>query len=304
MLVHRTKRTLGSGAATEEICIYLVPELCFMMGLTDSLKNDFRVMKEIAEHTRLKPNQRQSNIEKFLTQLNGNPEAIKIWSAWGLTLSNKNMTTHGRVLPPVSLHFGQNYKETVKRGDWGKAATTHHVLRAAQKIDKWALIYPARASANVREFHEELLKQCQPLGLLIKRGRTIEINDDKTETFVNQIRDLPNGAQLVVVVFCGPQRADKYAAVKKLCCIEKPVASQVILQKTLNNPKRLRSVVQKIALQINCKLGGELWGVQMNSENMVVGIGNIQITFFIILKHFQLYSLQKWPKVSQLLSVH
>ena len=52
----------------------------------------------------------------------------------------------------------------------------------------------------------------------------------------------------------GPQRADKYSAVKKLCCIESPVASQIILQKTLSNPKRLRSVVQKIALQINVSL--------------------------------------------------
>ena len=109
--------------------------------------------------------------------------------------------------------------------------------------------------------------------------------------FFHSIRDLPAGAQLVVVVMVGPQRADKYSAVKKLCCIESPVASQIILQKTLNNPKRLRSVVQKIALQINvslyiqvsaifyhffvplqCKLGGELWGIKMEHENMVIGM--------------------------------
>ena len=78
MLVHRTKRA----AVQEEICIYLVPELCFMMGLSETLKNDFRVMKEIGENTRLQPNQRQANIEKFLVQLKGNPEAVQIWSSW------------------------------------------------------------------------------------------------------------------------------------------------------------------------------------------------------------------------------
>lgn len=249
MLVHRTKRA----AVEEEICIYLVPELCFMMGLTESLKSDFRVMKEIGDVTRLQPNQRQTNIEKFLLQLKGTPEALKIWSSWGLQLSTKNLCTTGRVLPPVSLFFGQNYKETATRGDWGKAATTHHVLKA-EKINKWALIYPDKASATVREFHECLLQQCKNLGLVIGRAKTIEIKNDKTETYVNTIRDLPSGAQLVVVVMVGPQRADKYSAVKKLCCLESPVASQVILQKTLNNPKRLRSVVQKIALQINVRL--------------------------------------------------
>ena len=99
----------------------------------------------------------------------------------------------------------------------------------------------------------------------------IDINNDKTETYISKIREL-NNAQLVVIIFCGPQRSDKYAAVKKLCCIEKPVPSQVCMQKTLSNPKKLRSVTQKIALQINCKLGGELWGIRVEQDVMFVGV--------------------------------
>jgi hypothetical protein len=33
----------------------LVPELCYITGMSDAMKNDFRVMKDIAEHTRLVP---------------------------------------------------------------------------------------------------------------------------------------------------------------------------------------------------------------------------------------------------------
>lgn len=33
----------------------------------------------------------------------------------------------------------------------------------------------------------------------------------------------------------------------------------MIIGKTIGDPKKLRSVVQKISLQINAKLGGELW---------------------------------------------
>ena len=50
----------------------------------------------------------------------------------------------------------------------------------------------------------------------------------------------------------------RYSAVKKLCCVEMPVASQVVIAKTIMNEKRLTSVAQKIILQINCKLGGEV----------------------------------------------
>ena len=75
------------------------------------------------------------------------------------------------------------------------------------------------------------------------------------------------------------QRSDRYASVKKLCCIDMPVASQVILQKTLSNPKRQVSVVQKVALQINCKLGGQLWGIKSNYPNvMCVGIDSFHNT--------------------------
>jgi len=65
----------------------------------------------------------------------------------------------------------------------------------------------------------------------------------------------------------------RYAAVKKCCYIERPVANQVINVKTISQEKRLMSVAQKVALQINAKLGGELWGcITPFQQMMVVGI--------------------------------
>lgn len=72
---------------------------------------------------------------------------------------------------------------------------------------------------------------------------------------------------------------------KKLCCVEKPVASQVINFKTISNEKKVSSVVQKVALQINCKLGGELWGCKVPDKMgviMVVGVRSYKITRFSI----------------------
>ena len=41
--------------------------------------------------------------------------------------------------------------------------------------------------------------------------------------------------------------------------------------KTISNEKKVSSVVQKVALQINCKLGGELWGCEIPTKNLMVG---------------------------------
>ena len=70
-------------------------------------------------------------------------------------------------------------------------------------------------------------------------------------------------------------RDDRYNAVKKLTCVENPVPSQVINSKTISRPDKLRSIVTKIALQMNCKLGGELWAVKIPG----VRDSQIQVSF-------------------------
>ena len=41
------------------------------------------------------------------------------------------------------------------------------------------------------------------------------------------------------------------------------VPSQVVLGRTLGKKQMLMSVCTKIAIQLNCKLGGEVWAVEM-----------------------------------------
>lgn len=53
---------------------------------------------------------------------------------------------------------------------------------------------------------------------------------------------------------------------------------QVINGKTLD-PKKARSVVLKVALQINCKLGGELWGVK-------IPLVSVTLKFFFVVAVF------------------
>lgn len=48
----------------------------------------------------------------------------------------------------------------------------------------------------------------------------------------------------------------------RICCVENPVPSQVIIAKTISKPDKIKSVTEKIALQMNCKLGGALWALK------------------------------------------
>jgi aubergine-like protein len=267
LLIHYVKRS----GVEEPIQICLVPELCFLTGLSETQRADFKVMQDVSDFTRLKPTMRQDVFQKFIKSILDNPEAVKYWHDWGLTISPKNLRLQGRLLPPTTLHFGNGYKEAV-HGDWGKTATNRPVLTAVA-LEKWALIYPSNLERSVKSLTTTFQQQAPRLGMTVKPPKIIVLPNDKTELYLKAIRELPDDAQLVMAIFGGSQRADRYAALKKVCCLEKPLASQVIMQKTLANEKRLQSVVQKVALQVNCKLGGQLWGLRIPMPLlMVVGI--------------------------------
>jgi len=272
LLIHRMKRSeLPDG---QEISICLIPELCLLTGLTESQRNDFRVMKEVADFTRLKPTIRKERFDEFLKSLTDNKEAMQHWKEWGLKFANQTLKVKGRLMDQPTLYFGNNYKEQINRGgDWSRAATTKPVLTPIA-IDKWAIVVNEancfQALCNLKQGLETSAKK---LGITLKSPKIIKISDDRSETVVKAIREMPSGCELLVAIFGGAQRADRYAALKKICCIEKPMASQVVMQKTLMKDKNLSSVCAKLLLQMNCKRGGELWGIQIPLKSlMVIGI--------------------------------
>ncbi len=59
----------------------------------------------------------------------------------------------------------------------------------------------------------------------------------------------------------GQRRVCRYAAVKKKCYVEHGIPCQVLVANTLKcGLAKKKSIIQKIGLQVNAKLGGELWG--------------------------------------------
>ncbi len=65
----------------------------------------------------------------------------------------------------------------------------------------------------------------------------------------------------------------RYASIKKMGCCTYAVPTQVVVQKTLNNAKGLMSIATKVAIQLNCKIGGTPWLLRYPLKGMMtVGI--------------------------------
>ena len=91
LLVHKptVKEQRDSQRGQAEV-IYLVPELSFMTGLTEKARTDFRLMKDLATHTRITPAQRQQRLHQFAQSVNNHPTASQILSSWGLRLDTSS----------------------------------------------------------------------------------------------------------------------------------------------------------------------------------------------------------------------
>lgn len=73
-----------------------------------------------------------------------------------------------------------------------------------------------------------------------------------------------NSPQMIIFIIPKNNEVVVYQAIKRMCCINLAVPSQVITSKIIdpNNYGKLSSIVTKITAQVNVKLGGQLWGVR------------------------------------------
>lgn len=59
-----------------------------------------------------------------------------------------------------------------------------------------------------------------------------------------------------------------YGSIKKYLSSDFPVPSQCVLVRTLNKQGMMMTLATKIAMQMTCKLGGELWAVEIPVRNL------------------------------------
>ncbi|CAG5115063.1 unnamed protein product [Candidula unifasciata] len=274
LLLNKRKPPKGAPPGTkpdpEFLC--LIPELCYMTGLTEDIRKQFTVMKDLAIHTRVTPAQRKLAMKKFISSVNSSPEAQAELAIWGLQLDGSTISIAGRQLPQEKIIMGRKGFPAGPQADWSREIGRNELICPVNLVN-WGLFYTRKDSGRANDFARLMLSETRNLGISCQAPFRRELVNEKIDTLVQELRHSINDRVQLVVVINPTNRDDRYSAIKKVCCVESPVPSQVIISKTISKPDKMRSIVQKIALQINCKLGGELWSVKIPLQKlMVVGI--------------------------------
>lgn len=71
------------------------------------------------------------------------------------------------------------------------------------------------------------------MGIRVCPPDVIRLANDRTDTYVMTLKKIiTSGVQLVVAI-CPTARDDRYGAIKKICCADNPVPSQVCVDISL-----------------------------------------------------------------------
>nr|QOW64977.1 hypothetical protein [Lymnaea stagnalis] len=274
LLLNKRKPPRGAPAdfKLEPEFLCLIPELCYMSGLTDDIRSQFTVMKDLAAHTRVTPAQRQSAMRKFINSVNSNLEAKAQLAVWGLELDSSTISISGRLLPMEKIYMGKREFTAGPQADWSREACRNELISSVSLLN-WGIFFTRKDAVRANDFIKHLQSEAKNMGMSCNVPFRRELVNEKIDTLIQELRNSINERVQLVVIINPTNRDDRYSAIKKFCCVEAPVPSQVIISKTISRPDKLRSVVQKIALQINCKLGGELWSLSIPLQKlMVIGI--------------------------------
>ncbi|OCU01987.1 piwi-like protein 1 [Xenopus laevis] len=270
-LVHNPKKPRGPHNVPAGP-VLLIPEFCYLTGLTDRMRSDFNVMKDLAIYTRLAPEQREKSVGKFLNNIHKDDSVQKELQDWGLNFDSKLLPFAGRVAPAEKiLQAGKSADYNPQFADWSRELRGQTLLHV-KHLDNWILLYARRNYDAANTLTQNLFKVSGQMGIRMNKAVMMEV-EDTTDAYIKVLQQKVTPNVQMVVCLLSSNRKDKYDAIKKYLCVDCPVPSQCVLAKTLSKPQTVVSVATKIALQMNCKMGGELWTVEIPLKDlMIVGI--------------------------------
>jgi len=97
-------------------------------------------------------------------------------------------------------------------------------------LSQWAILYCSRDNSTAHSFCKQLSMCGKPLGMIIDQPINVKVEGTNIEAFVNALYNTiqcNNTLQLIVLIFPNI-REDRYNAIKRICCAEIGIPSQVL----------------------------------------------------------------------------
>ncbi|OXA45717.1 Protein piwi [Folsomia candida] len=263
-----TKRDIRRGDVGDKI---LPPEICYQTGLNDEMRSNFRLMKDLAGHLHMAPQQRIQQTVQFVRRMIESEEVTSELLAWGMRIQGVPCEIPGRLLDQESIRFKSGQAIAGEAADWTMAFRTNQML-LAKPMQRWAIVYPNRDSDGIDNLLRTMDRVGRPLGFPVGNPIQVGITATNERAYTEEIERLVEGNQgrldLIMIILPNPNLS-VYAAVKKACSLNYGIPSQCFLSKNVTS-KGLMSISTKLVIQMNAKLGGQPWGLANPLKGLMV----------------------------------
>ncbi|KAJ8967856.1 hypothetical protein NQ317_018350 [Molorchus minor] len=235
--------------------VLLVPELCQLTGLTDRQRENFQLMRALADHTRVGPQQRIQKLMEFSQRMRRNQEVMQELRRWDLTVADSLLKFAGRVLPPETIVGGNQAKYSAgPQADWTRELRALPMFTTGP-MQRFAVVCPVKFKSACQEFMQCLQRSARGMSWDIGQPRIFDIPDDRSHTYLDMIENIITKNNPTMIMCVVPNNSqDRYSAIKKKGCVDRGVMS----------------IATKVAIQLNCKIGGAPWTVIMPLSNLMV----------------------------------
>ena len=267
--IHQPLIKTHIGKRGEERTIYLIPELVTLTGLDDTQRANFNLMRELAAYTALPPERRMQTAQRLATFLQTTPAAVEELAKFTVSQPAEPVEVMAFSLAGEAAIVGPN--ASLRISDDGNFRMQNRILQGA-RLDRWTVLSLEEDRAVVREVVDALLGKFRRLGINPADPSAVPLDRAKLKACLQKVKD--NLDPQILIVFLPRELKHLYQQIKLITSTEVVLLTQVIISSI--KPNRLQAISDKIALQIQAKLGAQLWEMPpsraFGEGTMVIGM--------------------------------
>ena len=241
-------------------------------------------MKKVAKYTKLEPDQRINETNKFIELIHDETENDKSKEKWS---SKKKLDYYGIEIEPLKDLFSAYYMyETTLLDGKNKEVDkkSKGKINLIKKVDmiNWIIFCDEKDFKDAKFFCDTLIKASYKYNINInKKFRYEKINDGKNiNNWINKVNKyFGQGVERkndFALFLLGENNKELYPKLKANSLDKNGFVSQVVKVDTLYD-NHIMSICSKILLQLNYKLGGALYTIKkeevlIGKKIMVIGV--------------------------------
>ena len=257
--------------------IHLIPELCVLTGQSDEMRQNFNLQKDLNRIIKPNPQKRLEECQKLITLLKTNDKTKDILAKWSVSIGMDPLTVDAFKIDAGKLKMGRdNTFPLESTPDFDRRIQSEMLEQV--KIRKIGVFCSSRDKDACRTFMDNLRKCVETFNYPMDPPKEFFVDGRNYEDWEDNFKKvLDPSVQAVILLLPGKKKSSPfYDDCKRFLLTKCPIPSQVILIPTITAGKNLRSIINKVLIQICAKVGGTPWTVSefpfTDKPTMICGI--------------------------------